>query len=135
LTRVTQFALPYWNGAEGKEYERLEERYGSESITHHMPLAIGDVTAHNGWTLHCADGAELMEEGEERYALSITFVDGNAEVREDALLKDNKKELERSKGDMEDVLSFRSWVKEVEPRANFRHELVPIVWPLEERDE
>jgi len=126
---ATQFALPFWNGAEGKEYARLEERYGSGSIAHHMPLAIGDVTVHNGWTLHSADGAELMEEGEDRYAFSVTYVDGNAEVRVDALLEYNKKDI-KTKGDMEDVWSYRSWVNEIEPRTRFQHALVPIVLPL-----
>ncbi|KAL7451708.1 hypothetical protein ACHAWC_006488 [Mediolabrus comicus] len=128
----SDFALPYWNGAEGKEYERLEERYGSKSIAHHMPLNVGDVTVHSGWTLHCADAADLMGD---RYAFSITFVDGNAEVREDVFLVDNQTGTDGSKGDMEDVWSYRSWVKEVEPRTNFRHAAVPIVWPLKERDE
>ncbi len=128
LIVATQFALPYWNGSEGKEYERLEERYGAGSIAHHMPMTVGDVTVHNGWTLHSADGAEFMEEGEDRYAFAVTYVDGNAEVREDVLTENNQSEL-KTKGDMEDVWSYRSWVKEVEPRSPFRHDLVPIVWP------
>ena len=93
-----------------------------------MPMAVGDVTVHNGWTLHSADGAEFMEEGEDRYAFSITYVDGNAEVREDALLESNQEEI-KTKGDMEDVWSYRSWVKDVEPRTPFQHALVPVVWP------
>jgi ectoine hydroxylase-related dioxygenase (phytanoyl-CoA dioxygenase family) len=71
----------------------LERRYGgggdNEDInadgvetTHHMPLEVGSVTVHNGWTLHCADAAAA---GDDRYALSITYVDGRAELREDVL--------------------------------------------------
>ncbi len=37
---------------------------------------------HNGWMLHCADAAAA---GDDRYALSITYVDGRAELREDVL--------------------------------------------------
>lgn len=99
-----------------------------------MPLNVGDITVHSGWTLHCADAADLIEV-KDRYAFSITFVDGNAEVREDVLLVDNQTNADGSKGDMEDLWSYRSWVKEVEPRTNFRHAAVPIVWPLKERDE
>ena len=41
-----------------------------------------------------------------------------------------------AKDDKEDVWiwSFWSWVIEVEPRKQFRHPMVPIVWPPNERD-
>jgi len=44
------FALPYWNGIDGDEYDRLEHRYDN-AVSHHMPLQLGDVTVHSGWTL------------------------------------------------------------------------------------
>ncbi|KAL7538476.1 hypothetical protein ACHAXR_008570 [Thalassiosira sp. AJA248-18] len=142
----SDFALPYWNGVGGgREYDRLEERYnnGKENInggvSHHMPLGLGDVTVHNGWTLHCADAMDCVEEGEDRYAFAITYVDGLAELREDVLLSsetDGGQENHGTtnddttpKGDKEDVWSFRSWVEEVKPRTEFTHPLVPIVWP------
>ena len=137
----SDFALPYWNGAEGKEYERLEERYGSEGdedggVSNHMPLAVGDITVHNGWTLHCAEAAEFLEVGKDRYAFAITYVDGRAEVREDVLSNDSNDDSigngHAVKGDKEDVWSFRSWLKDVKPRSQFRHPLVPIVWPPEQ---
>jgi len=121
------FALPYWNGVDGAEYDRLEQRY--DGVSHHMPLDLGDVTVHNGWTLHCADAADV-DAVEDRYAFSVTYVDGRAEVREGALSL-----LETDKGDNEDVWSFRSWVEEVEPRTEFRHRMVPVVWPSEQRDD
>lgn len=118
------FALPYWNGIEGKEYDRLEDRY-CNNVRHYMPLEIGDVTVHNGWTLHCA-GANMMET--DRYAIALSYVDGQAEVREDLLTGD------KANGDKEDVWSFRQWVDEVKPRTQFQHPHVPIVWPLDKRD-
>lgn len=142
-------ALPYWNGVDGKEYDRLDYRYGGTSnindedddvesggVRHHMPMNIGDVTVHNGWTLHCADAAEDYLAGEDRYALSVTFVDGRAEVREDVLSSSSSSSAAAvaTKDDKEDVWSFRSWVSDVIPRTQFRHPEVPIVWPLEERD-
>lgn len=141
------FALPYWNHVDGKEYDKLEHRYdhggngNNGGVSHHMPLDIGDVTAHSGWALHCADAADLMEEGEDRYAFAITYVDGRAEIRGDVLLSDTENESSNGanniagpKGDKEDIWSFRSWVQEVKPRSEFRHPSVPIVWPLEEKD-
>lgn len=124
------FALPYWNGAEGKQYDRLEDRYGN-SVSHHMPLDVGDVTVHTGWTLHCAGAADMMER--DRYAIAISYVDGRAEVREDVIREDNGISGVVS-GDKEDLWSFRSWVEEVKPRSEFRHSQVPIVWPSDKRD-
>lgn len=142
----SDFALPFWNGAEGNEYDRLENRYGDEAVRHHMPLEVGSVTVHNGWTLHCADSAEFFNEdgGGDRYALSITYVDARAEVREDVVsshttrdksrMKDGDDAAAIAKGDNEDVWSFRSWVGEVQPRTQFRNAQVPIVWPINERE-
>ena len=102
------FALPYWNGIEAMEYDRLENRYcrddDHDGVSHHMPLEVGDVTLHNGWTLHCADAADMMKE--DRYAFAITYVDGRAEVREDVLVVD-RTDGSLVKGDREDVWSFR----------------------------
>jgi serine/threonine protein phosphatase PrpC/ectoine hydroxylase-related dioxygenase (phytanoyl-CoA dioxygenase family) len=109
------FALPYWNGIDGREYERLEERYSETS--HHMPMKVGDCTVHAGWTLHCADEAI-----DERIAYAVTFVDSKAEVREVAFAS-------KSKGDDEDKWSYSNWIEEVPPRRVFRHPAVPIVWP------
>jgi hypothetical protein len=89
----------------------LEHRYGGEGVEedddednvddgvgtrHHMPLEVGSVAVHNGWTLHCADATAA---GDDRYALSITYVGGRAELREDNLAetttaaRDNKELL------------------------------------------
>ena len=111
----SDFALPYWNGVDGHEYERLEERYSETS--HHMPMKVGDCTVHAGWTLHCADEAI-----DERIAYAVTFVDAKAEIREDA-------SASQSKGDDEDRWSYSNWIEEVPPRRVFRHPAVPIVWP------
>ncbi|KAL9186856.1 hypothetical protein ACHAXT_010576 [Thalassiosira profunda] len=121
----SDFALPYWNGVDGDEYQRLEKRYGT--VSHHMPLGVGDVTVHSGWTLHCADAADGMEDGDDRYAFAISYFDGQAELRDDVLAP--KTDSGDQKGDNEDVWSFRRWVEEVEPRSQFLHPMVPIVWP------
>lgn len=114
------FALPYWNGVDGKEYDRLENRYDN-AVSHHMPLRLGDVTVHNGWTLHSTDTA--IETTEDRLALAITYVDARAEIREDVFLEG------QMKGDVEDLWSYKSWIKDVPPRKQFVHPDVPVVWP------
>ena len=119
----SDFALPYWNpidehDQDHSEWNRLPNRYPKKLI-HYMPLSVGDVTAHSGWTLHCAN----ENSGDmDRVALAISFVDARAELRPDALEMFGK-------GDNEDRWSYQGWAKEVKPRRKFRHELVPIVWP------
>jgi len=160
----SDMALPYWN--DSTEYDqRLEKnRYGAKPYHHYMPMALGDITAHSGWTLHCADannvkhnekslqsratGNENEEEGEDRYALAITYVDARAEVREDVFntinrLKGNSGKIGskrngkvsmncqdvKSVSDDEDSYSFLPWIADIKPRTQFQHELVPLVWP------
>ena len=159
------FALPYWHSLPGddddddldSEWYRLEERYGiddhdgdannkNNNLVSYLPMNAGDVTAHAGWTLHCADPTTDRE----RMALAITYVDGSAPVRQEAVQEaqramrkssTNKKgggggdtTTTTSRGDGEDAWSYREWLAEVPPRKrNFRHPLVPIVWPPPEK--
>lgn len=118
------FALPFWNDFDSSpEYQRLEERYQYSTVDY-MPIHLGDVTVHSGWTLHCADG----EEGEDdRVALAISYVDARAEIRPDAMVESDN--AAGGYGDNEDRWSYIEWVQDVEPRRQFQHELVPIVWP------
>ncbi|KAL7543712.1 hypothetical protein ACHAXR_013531 [Thalassiosira sp. AJA248-18] len=167
----SDFSLPYWNGR-GTEfgddsggrggynaYDHLATRYGIDNvdddkitdnnkgvIDHHMPLNIGDVTVHNGWTMHCANGNRNSGYASTRYALSITYVDSHAEVREDIPgvgknmkrrmrgKKDGSKSTTRALGDSEDSASYAEWIGDVLPRTRFRHELVPDVWPISSYD-
>lgn len=119
------FSLPYWNSIENaqdehSEWKRLEHRYPKDPV-HYMPMKVGDLTVHSGWTLHCADGAEGGT-GVDRMALAISFVDAKAELRPDSM--DDK-----GLGDNEDRWSYQDWVHSVPPRQPFLHEFVPIVWP------
>lgn len=121
----SDFALPFWNDFDnGPEYNRLEERYGGETV-HYMPMNVGDVTVHSGWTLHCADGSDNEQDG--RLALAITYVDAKAEIRENVLQASF--DGGGGYGDNEDYWSYKEWVSEVPPRQRFQHDLVPIVWP------
>jgi ectoine hydroxylase-related dioxygenase (phytanoyl-CoA dioxygenase family) len=118
------FALPFWNEFDGPEYDRLEERYNNKSL-HYMPLNLGDLTVHSGWTLHCADGNDSSED---RLALAISYVDARAEIRETAM--NFSPSTGGGYGDNEDQWSYREWVGQVPVRKPFgTHPLVPIVWP------
>ena len=158
------FALPFWNpipkcdddadvdagsgvsnNDEDDIYGRLEERYGGEdSIQHHMPIDIGDFTAHAGWTLHSANGGPAMTDDDpnnddsssrvrDRYALAVTYVDAMAEIRRDAQKishgNNNIAQNSSSRGHDEDRESYRDWIGDVLARQYFEHPLVPIVWP------
>eukprot|EP00536_Pseudo-nitzschia_multiseries_P016059 jgi/Psemu1/220058/e_gw1.1012.21.1 len=130
------FALPYWNplpdennkiGEDGKTtnisgWDCLEDRY-PKKVVDYMPMGLGDVTVHSGWTLHCSNGNQL-EGSRDRVALAISFVDGAAEIRSDW----------KTVGDDEDRWSYQDWCKDVTPRAKFSHDLVPIVWPPSKRN-
>ena len=119
------FALPFWNDFDGPEYDRLEQRY-KEKTVHYMPMNLGDMTVHSGWTLHCANGNDATEH---RHALAISFVDARAQIRETAL--DFSPSDGGGYGDNEDQWSYREWVSQVPRRKPFgTHPLVPIVWPL-----
>lgn len=135
----SDIALPYWNTFDCEEYSRLDTRYGGERmINHHMPLNMGDLTAHAGWTLHCSEGNFKYGncDQQDRYALAVTFVDAKAEIREEVkdvknLDKTNGDNSKASLSDNEDRWSYKSWVLDVNPRAYFEHDFVPIVWPTQ----
>ena len=86
--------------------------------------------------MHCANGMMEYDNNDshdnhpqkDRYALAVTFVDGNAHVRE-GMRRLQSDTGSNALGHDEDRQSFRKWVDDVEPREYFEHELVPIVWP------
>lgn len=53
-----------------------------DNMVNYMPLSLGDVTVHSGWTHHCAGG---NDSNEDRLALAISYVDARAEIRETAM--------------------------------------------------
>ncbi|KAL3925051.1 MAG: hypothetical protein SGILL_000656 [Bacillariaceae sp.] len=121
----SDFALPYWNpvpsdddDSKTGEWDRLQDRY-PKRLVNYMPMKMGDVTVHSGWTLHCSSGNSNNPFSEDRVALAISFVDSKADIRPDW----------ESTGDNEDAWSYQEWCKDVTPRTEFSHELVPIVWP------
>ncbi len=120
-------------------------------MKHYMPMKIGDVTVHSGWTLHCTSSGNIFGQQQEkeeedyhhddkrgknkriedRYALAITYVDARAQVRHGAWeeLIESNNDIMNKKGYNEDRWSYQDWLKDVKPRKYFEHDLVPIVWP------
>lgn len=124
----SDFALPYWNRHPSAEaWNDLESRYENEfrddtHIVDYMPLRVGDVTAHSGWTLHCADQNDTEQD---RLALAITFVDGRAPIREN---------IQSELHDDEDIWSYRDWVSDVPPNTRkWDHPAVPIIYHKAEK--
>ena len=136
------FALPYWNDVALAEqdpsspWNHLEKRYpSSAACCDYMPLALGDVTVHSGWTLHCADALIPMDvqrlssettqqhADADRLALAITYVDALAPVRD-------PKTFINEKSDKEDMWSYQDWIHDVRYNSSrWNHPLVPILWP------
>lgn len=116
----SDFALPFWNvQREGGEYDRLEQRYGGDDgIKDYMPMNVGDVSVHAGWTLHSSNGG-IGAAGSDRYALAVTYVDDKAEIRKDA--------VRSAMGHDEDRRSYEDWVNDVPPRSYFEHPFVPTL--------
>lgn len=133
----SDFALPYWNEYSKTHkdpespWNRLYERYGGDkALEDYMPMSVGDVTAHSGWILHCAD--PVPSGVEDRVALAVSFVDSYATVR--SSLKGTAKTSAKDAGDPEDAWSYRRWINEVPSnQPNFQHELVPILYPSHKR--
>mmetsp|Transcript_21716 Transcript_21716/g.40883 ORF Transcript_21716/g.40883 Transcript_21716/m.40883 type:complete len:320 (+) Transcript_21716:45-1004(+) len=96
------FALPFWH-AETLDSIDLGRRegYGEDNIRDYSPINLGSMTAHNGWTLHSAPPNFT---GEDRLALAISYVDGDAVVRE------GFKNRRKDKGDREDEQSYEKWI-------------------------
>lgn len=129
----SDFALPYWNEYtkthkdSDSPWNHLYERYGGdEALVDYMPLAMGDITAHSGWVLHCADPPQPG--APDRVALAISFVDARAVVRQ-LPTSSSCSSSSSSAGDPEDAWSYRDWITQV-PRnqPNFQHDLVPILY-------
>ena len=130
----SDFALPFWNeysktsDETDSPWNRLDERYGGDdALVDYMPLSMGDITAHSGWLLHCADPPGTQD----RIALAISFVDARAPVRRrvDSSGKMSSDDI----GDPEDAMSYRDWIRQVPANTpHFRHRLVPILYPPSE---
>lgn len=110
------FALPYWH-TDASMSAGLENRgYAVESYT--PPLALGDVTWHHGWTLHCAPEQPLGRPP--RHALAVSFfADGARRLPGPQLL--------RREPHNEDAASCADWLSHVQPGAAARHAALPLV--------
>ena len=79
-------------------------------------MELGDVSWHNGWTLHTA--AEQPQGSPSRLALSISFFKDGTRL----LAKEAAQQVQT-----EDQESFQEWRKEVRAGATARHKLLPLL--------
>ncbi|GMH56861.1 hypothetical protein TL16_g03626 [Triparma laevis f. inornata] len=109
------FALPFWNNANVD----LSTRQGYDNIQQYA-LKLGDLTAHNGWTLH---SAPPNFDSKDRLALTVSYVDGEARVREGFGDKVN------DRGDGEDEMSYGRWIDTVKEgkRIPSNHKDMPLI--------
>mmetsp|Transcript_9379 Transcript_9379/g.23529 ORF Transcript_9379/g.23529 Transcript_9379/m.23529 type:complete len:113 (+) Transcript_9379:439-777(+) len=99
----------------------LSRRY---HIENHGPLSVGDVTFHDGWTLHASPA---MPEGmETRYALTITyFADDGVGAR--ATTKVLPKRLQKFV-ETEDEMAYKGWINELRPGQPLRHQVFEVAY-------
>ena len=112
--RPASRSLPAWTAQQGTY----------ENVIDYMPLKMGDMTVHSGWTLHCADGEyEAGSLDGHRLALAVTLVDARAPVR-------SRDSLQSERADNEDSWSYRDWINEVPAHSRqWNHSCVPILSP------
>jgi len=116
-------ALFFWHGKFPKKNKAsntdlfqnidLSKRYGGDkSINNYMPLQIGDVTVHSGWTLHTSDPLSSPEKklSDGRIALSISYVCSKAMVR-----KVDGRSPSGDNGHDEDYDSYKGWIDRIKP--------------------
>jgi hypothetical protein len=107
-------AASYWFNVRANEAMDLSSRYSEES---HGALALGDATAHHGWTLHASPAVPAESRG--RMALTISYVSTSARV-----LPRNQQKLIHT----EDSRSYARWIGRVKAGKRLRHDLLPIVY-------
>lgn len=110
-------ALPFWQG-DPRAAGDLSGRYAEGACG---AMRLGDASWHHGWTLHCAPPNALPEA---RRALAASFfLDGAPRLRASRTPDDEDRE------------SHREWLAAVPPGAPARHELLPVVWPLQRQQQ
>ena len=110
-------ALNFWRSRKQVAKMDLSNRY-KDRENHHMPLSVGDITAHSGWVLHSADGNPGPKD---RLALAVSYVSADAVIRKGW----DKFEA----GHEEDFASYGSWVKDVKVGKIIKdnHPRVPVI--------
>ncbi|KAK9800783.1 hypothetical protein WJX73_002660 [Symbiochloris irregularis] len=113
------FALPFWREASTAD---LSSR--GYHVTQPCRMEVGDVSFHHGWTLHTAP--PQPQQSQLRTALSITYFADGAR-----LLDSSDTSVRKSLHHQEDLESYAGWVGDVVKGDVARHELLPLVYPLQ----
>jgi Phytanoyl-CoA dioxygenase (PhyH) len=111
----TDFAAAFWHGLRDNPDMDMSARYEEGT---HGALAVGDATAHAGWTLHCSPGIRPDAKG--RTALSISYC-----------CADSTRVLPKAQQALihtEDRRSYSLWIGNVKAGKLLKHELLPVVY-------
>lgn len=79
-------------------------------------MAVGDVSWHAGWTLHCSP--QQPRGTQRRLALSVSYFTDGARLLPAHLA---------SRKESEDLESYSAWLKDLKGGAKAEHRLLPLV--------
>ncbi|KAK3244004.1 hypothetical protein CYMTET_46369 [Cymbomonas tetramitiformis] len=117
------FALPYWHKMEG--YDLATRGYKIESAG---AMAMGDVTWHAGWTLHCAPSAP--KRGPRRLALTASYFADGAQVLPRGKQEAGGRRMVRYPH-TEDEQSYLDWLQMLRPGDVAGGYNLPLVFPTD----
>lgn len=117
------FAAAYWFSIRGNTDLDLSSRYDEES---HGALALGDATAHHGWTLHMSPGVPENSRG--RMAISVSFFADEIPGERKHMASRVLPRPQQRQLDNEDRRSYEPWLRSVKSGKRLKHEMLPIVY-------
>eukprot|EP00879_Flechtneria_rotunda_P030626 GHRR01033285.1.p1 GENE.GHRR01033285.1~~GHRR01033285.1.p1 ORF type:complete len:277 (+),score=84.27 GHRR01033285.1:143-973(+) len=112
------FALPFWHDLRERDLSDRGYELADTGI-----MAVGDVSWHHGWLLHCA--APQPPGTSRRLALAVSFYADGARL----LACKSDPSVHKHMLHDEDAESYADWLSQLKDAAPARHPLLPLVYP------